>query len=657
MVSAPSAGRRSLERLAGVRRTRLLGRSLAAVLGCLLALTVPALPAGARLAAAAGTPTAAPATPTQVTPPAAAPDMALSSVIPGMAGFGITAGPGNALVQFSVIVESVQQDAGPGFPLVLVRASGSFIDASGGVAAGMSGSPVYLTTTAGPQLLGAVAYVFPSADHDLALVTPIGVMRNSDGGGATSAASRTVVIPGIGTAVPAATPVLMSGLGSRAAALIAPLFHDPRLSPFPAQAAGSLPAGAKPPYTLEPGSAISVELARGAVTIGAVGTVTAVAGKQLLAFGHPLLDLGRVALPLAPAYVTAIVSSSVVPFKLVNSGQSPLGTIVQDRPAGVFGTLGAGPAMIPVTLTVDAPAGTATYHEQVVPNERLYPQLIAAVSLQLFDRSLAETTAGYVQVGWEIDLKGGSQLNLVEQANDTSDIATAAAKLVASPLQTLAENAFQAPGVTAVKANVHLSDKQNTAEIVNVVAENPKLKAGTSVVAHIRLQPYRQEPVVKTLSVAIPKDFSGSVTLTFRGGAVKRKGGKAKTPPEDRPRSFAELLEAMRQRPQASELVVEAPGKNGSPQRLERMSLPYVVTGSQTLEVTVENGATAPAAAPEGAGKGTTKPSPTPSPPPTLQQPPGGEPPQPPGGPAPNCSGSPSNATGRPIGMTVYALP
>lgn len=572
-------------------------------------------------------------------PSASAPDMPLGDVATGMKGFGLTAGPGDDLVQFPIRVLSVQSDAGPGFPLVLVRASGDFIDRAGGVAAGMSGTPIYLSTAAGPKLLGAVGYVFPSADHHLALVTPIGAMRAASAGEGTSAGPGPVAVAGLGRALPVATPVLLSGISPRAADLLAPLFRDPRLTPFPAQASGTLPAGSSPPYTLEPGSAITVELARGDVTIGAVGTVTAVEGASVLAFGHPLLGLGRVALPLAPAFVTAMVPSSVVPFKLANSGQDALGTVSQDRPAAIMATTGEGPAMIPLTLTVDAPAGSTTYHEEVAADARLYPRLVASTALQLLDRSLAETTAGYAQIGWEIDLAGGHRLNMVEQADDPADIATAAAKLVAAPLQTLADNAFRAPGVRAVKANVHLSASRHTAEIVDVVAENPDLSRGTSLVAHVRLQPYRQEPVVKTVTVKIPDTLSGKVTLTFRGGDVKPKGQNGEPPAKNKPRSFPELLDALRQKPQASELVVEAPDANGDPQRLERLSLPYVVTGSRTLEITVADGTgQTPPKELEGNGGTDKNAAPAPSPPP-LKQPPDLSPP-PPEGPAPNGDGA-----------------
>jgi len=86
----------------------------------------------------------------------AAPDFPLGEVRPGLTGFGLTAGPGGAVQRFDVEVLAVQHDAGPGFPLVLVRASGPLIEAAGGGAAGMSGSPVYLPLAGRDALPGGV---------------------------------------------------------------------------------------------------------------------------------------------------------------------------------------------------------------------------------------------------------------------------------------------------------------------------------------------------------------------------------------------------------------------------------------------------------------------------------------------------------------------
>ena len=48
---------------------------------------------------------------------------------------------------------------GPGGALILVRAEGPLIEQTGGVAEGMSGSPVYVTGADGvPRVIGAVAF-------------------------------------------------------------------------------------------------------------------------------------------------------------------------------------------------------------------------------------------------------------------------------------------------------------------------------------------------------------------------------------------------------------------------------------------------------------------------------------------------------------------
>src|SRR5690606_28488991 len=145
-------------------------------------------------------------TPVQQTASAALPDFLLADVRPGMTGFGLTAGPGDVIERFQVEVIGVHNAAGPGFDLVLVRVSGPFIEASGGVAAGMSGSPVYLFGGPQPSLLGAIGYVFPNADHSLALVTPIAAMRDEV---AVTNVSQPPYVPGLGVAMPVTTPVLL----------------------------------------------------------------------------------------------------------------------------------------------------------------------------------------------------------------------------------------------------------------------------------------------------------------------------------------------------------------------------------------------------------------------------------------------------------------
>ena len=63
-----------------------------------------------------------------------------------MVGEARTVVRGTDIVTFPVTVIDVQRTAdGPGGSLILVRAEGPLMDETGGVAEGMSGSPVYVT--------------------------------------------------------------------------------------------------------------------------------------------------------------------------------------------------------------------------------------------------------------------------------------------------------------------------------------------------------------------------------------------------------------------------------------------------------------------------------------------------------------------------------
>lgn len=107
---------------------------------------------------------------------------------------------------------------------------------------------------------------------------------------------------------------------------------------------------------LQPGSSVAAGVSSGAVAIAAVGTVTYVDGNRIWAFGHPFDGTGRRSLLLQNAYVHAVVGNPLTleeatPYKLA-SVLGPVGTLTDDRPAGVSGVLGVLPRTFPVTVSI-----------------------------------------------------------------------------------------------------------------------------------------------------------------------------------------------------------------------------------------------------------------------------------------------------------------
>ena len=288
-------------------------------------------------------------------------------------------------------------------------------------------------------LLGAVGFTFPETTGGLGLVTPIATMRRADPRVGAVASFGPIFRPQ--DAVPVRTPLLMSGLSERASALLGPLFPG-ELIPLPLQTTGGR-AREDADYQLEPGAAISAQLVRGDVTVAAIGTVTLVEGNAFWAFGHPLLGRGAVSFALAPAYVTALVPSRNVPFKLADSGRRVLGSVTQDRPYAISGLLGKKPDFVPVTLTISGDAGALTKRFEVTDDERFYAPLLASATLQAFDELLQGTAGGTADLAWEITLAGGRTVRVLEQATSPGDLAFAAADLAAEPLGVFADNPFQ----------------------------------------------------------------------------------------------------------------------------------------------------------------------------------------------------------------------
>ena len=517
---------------------------------------------------------------------AATPTFPLTALKAGQTGYALSAVAGNRIGRFGVTVLALQYDAGTGFPLVLVRASGRIIKNAGGIASGMSGSPVYLKSGGKDALLGAISFTFPESTGGLGLVTPIATMRRDPVHQAAAFGPKL----DLDKAVPVLTPLLLSGVSERAGAFLKPLLAaslEPLLLPtLRAQSApsqGGSYAAQDGRFKLRPGSAISVQLVRGDVTVAAVGTLTLVENGRFWAFGHPLLGGGPASFALAPAYVTALVPSRSTPFKIADSGRRVLGSVTQDRPYAISGKLGQKPDFVPVTLHLSGDAGALSKRFEITDDERLYAPLLAAATLQTLDELLAARRGGTAELAWDITLKGGRQVRALEQTVSPDDLAFAAAGLAAEPLAIFAGNPFQAAGVERVSISVTYRASQRDAELVKVVPERTTLKAGETLFLNVRLQPYRAEPTVEHVKVRLPPGLRGAVTLTVRGGATPAEGEG------ERPLlSFAELLAGLEDNVQASELVVEVRVK-GEPRLLARLSLPYLVSGSETVDLKVRS--------------------------------------------------------------------
>ena len=114
-------------------------------------------------------------------------------------------------------------------------------------------------------------------------------------------------------------------------------------------------ASSNPPPTpglLRAGDSFAAAMSVGDVTVAGIGTTTFVCEGEAVAFGHPFNWTGDTTMGIRAADTITIVKDPIFgSYKLANIAES-LGTLTQDRLAGIAGVLGDPPAGSPVTSTV-----------------------------------------------------------------------------------------------------------------------------------------------------------------------------------------------------------------------------------------------------------------------------------------------------------------
>ena len=276
---------------------------------------------------------------------------------------------------------------------------------------------------------------------------------------------------------------------------------------------------------LYPGSAVGAALAYGDFSFAATGTVTAIEEDgRILAFGHPFLHRGNVNYFMTGASVFAMVNGMTDGMKLVNTG-SIIGRISQDRTAGLAGTVGTFPSVVPIRLTVedktlgrqDSYAATMAYDEAFVP---VLTQAIAYAALGRTVDNMSEST---VKVDFAIRTDAAEngvfeRSNLFYAAADTGQIAFA--ELVQA-LALISGDMKDEAGLYDIKVGISSEAERRTASLVSATPDKPTVKPGETVNFKVTLQPYRSKTVTVDVPFTVPKmQRDGTMHLDVHGGGL-----------------------------------------------------------------------------------------------------------------------------------------
>jgi hypothetical protein len=529
--------------------------------------------------------------------PASTRQMPISEVQPGMTGVGRTVFKGTAIEEFEVhILGVVRSNIGPQRDLIIARLGGGPL-AKTGVISGMSGSPVYIDG----RLVGAVAYSLGSfATEPIAGITPIGEMVEATTRGATTPTARIVPIP-IGADLPALEaafantlrparafvplswptgaaaselpaervaalrpiplPLTVGGLDGVAASTALSSFDGAGFVLAPA-ATGRGPQDATPAAeTLRPGDPVGIGLITGDLQFGATGTVTDVDGARILAFGHPLYNVGPASFAMTRAFVHAVLPSLNSSMKLASIG-AVIGTMQQDRSTAVAGTFGVQPRTIGMTVELTRDGAPDRRFAFSIADHPLLTPLLAYTALvgiiSEHERDLGPATyalrgraviADHPPIEFD-DVYAGDQPGI------------AAASAVAMPIAALLTNGLEPVRLESLEIAMAGAERIRSATIERVWLDTTDVQAGKSVPVKILLAPWRGDPFVRTINVDIPRNAEGPLTLVVADGARFSQWEQREQRASLRPATVDQMLKVLNTSRRGNRIYVRLIGRD-----------------------------------------------------------------------------------------------
>lgn len=424
----------------------------------------------------------------------------------GMQGIGKTVISGDTIEDFNVEILGVTGNEATGYN-IFVRLYGDLIEKTGGVAQGMSGSPVYVDG----RLVGAVAFGKTFNDPHYCFLTPIGKMLP------LLDEPRDIPVDWI----PKGTALMAGGFTEYGLEYL-----QQKLAPFGLTAVSAGGVGASSEKPLEPGSSVGVALMQGDMNLGALGTVTWTddSGK-LLAFGHAFMQRGSSNFFMNKVWVLGVVPNLQSSYKVGNLGE-PIGSFTQDRASGIGGAIGKQPGSIPMFVTVnDSSRGQAnSMRVRLVEDEQLVPSIVDAAVVNTVSKTVDRNGGGTAKLHFTITgVDSKKEMLTIDRENmyysNDSLLKNLDAELTEA-ITILMQNKFEPVQIYGINVEAEVSDAVQVAEIFSVHAAKTKVKPGDKVAIDVTMKPYRGEEFTKTVQFKVPKDHpGGKLALNVRGGS------------------------------------------------------------------------------------------------------------------------------------------
>ena len=486
-----------------------------------------------------------------------------NEVVEGMEGTAYTVIDSSGDIKtFPIQVVGLMKGGKGSDRMIMARTSGYFIESVGGVLQGMSGSPVYING----KLVGAVAAGLKNLTPYTFFITPIEDMtalwdlpdnknktqlqtinvkeaadkrRQEEEDKANKELDKKLdkmndseleaywheELNKLKKPVEPKTTFFTSGFSSAGLNFMRKQLGEEH-DFFPMSGAG---ADNSRPYidynaTLEGGSPVGVALVYGDFSVGATGTVTAVDGKNILAFGHPFLHKGNVNYFLTGAEVVGTVEGTSNGVKIANIN-SLIGRVNQDRSSGIAGILGEFPAAVPLKVTIkDSTLGREeSFSSHIAYDEDLIAALTASITYSAISKVSDSSGSGTAKVSFNIRTNALDK-GRFERSNmyySQADVGQMAILELLQTMNVLSTSTEREIDIVDVDVTIELASERQTATLISAVPDKTTVKAGEEVTFTTTLKPYRKPEETYKFKYIVPEmQLPGTLNLDIRGGGI-----------------------------------------------------------------------------------------------------------------------------------------
>lgn len=287
---------------------------------------------------------------------------------------------------------------------------------------------------------------------------------------------------------------------------------------------------------LEPGSPVGVAAVYGDFTVGATGTVTAVEGKKVLAFGHSFAHKGNTNFFMTDATVIGTVNGQTDGMKLANVGNI-IGRVNQDRGCGIAGILGVYPSTVPMRLkVVDRSLNRKMYFAaQCAYDEDILPAVSAAIPVAAIARTCDSGAPATIGVKFRVKTNvfaakappeaPQSEKSLdIERSNlfySAGDGGLSAFAELNNIISIITSNQDEESDIYGIDVEITTEARRRTARLISAAPSKPEVKAGETIAFKAVLKPYRGEKFTVEVPYTIPEERpEGRFFIDLHGGGL-----------------------------------------------------------------------------------------------------------------------------------------